>query len=88
VGSEDPVELYCSLPLRLGHGYAVYMGGLEARTPVLVEPLMRHHIPVTVSLTCKRTPVDGQFGWGGTRLKRYQARPKVGSGGTEIHRRV
>ncbi len=38
---------------------------------------------MTVSLTCKRTPVDGQFGWGGTRLKRYQAAPKVGSGGTE-----
>ena len=88
MGSEDPVELYCSLSLRLGHGYAVYMGGFEARTPVLVEPLMRHHIPVTVFLTRKRTPVDGQFGWGGTRLKRYQARPKVGSGGTEIHRRV
>jgi hypothetical protein len=88
VGSEDPVELYCSLPLKLGHGYAAYMGGIEARTPVLVEPLMRHHISMTVFLTRKRTPVDGQFGWGGTRLKRYQARPKVGSGGTEIHRRV
>ena len=28
------------------------------------------------------------FGWGGTGLKWYQARPKVNSGGTEIHRRV
>ncbi len=88
MGSEDPVELYCSLPLKLGHGYAAYMGGIETRTPVLVEPSMRHHISMTVFLTRKRTPVDGQFGWGGTRLKRYQARPKVGSGGTEIHRRV
>lgn len=34
------------------------------------------------------TSVDGQFGWGGTRLKWYQARPKVGSGGTEIRCRV
>ena len=34
------------------------------------------------------TSVDGQFGWGGTGLKVYQARPKVNSGGTEIHRRV
>lgn len=34
------------------------------------------------------TSVDGQFGWGGTGLKWYQARPKVNSGGTEIHRRV
>ena len=34
------------------------------------------------------TSVDGQFGWGGTGLKWYQARPKVISGGTEIHRRV
>lgn len=51
MGSEDPVELYCSLPLRLGYRYAAYMGGIEARTPVLVEPSMRHHISVTVSLT-------------------------------------
>ncbi len=34
------------------------------------------------------TTVDGQFGWGGTPLKRYQGRPKVGSDGTEIRRRV
>lgn len=46
---------------------------------------------MTVFLTyffCVRTSVDGQFGWGGTGLKWYQARPKVNSGGTEIHRRV
>src|SRR3990170_3427372 len=34
------------------------------------------------------TTVGGQFGWGGTPLKRYQGRPKVGSGGTETRRRV
>ena len=34
------------------------------------------------------TTVDGQFGWGGTPLKRYQGRPKVGSDGTETRRRV
>lgn len=34
------------------------------------------------------TPIDGQFGWGGTGLKLYQARPMVNSGGTEIHCRV
>ena len=34
------------------------------------------------------TTVGGQFGWGGTPLKRYQGRPKVGSGGTETLRRV
>ena len=62
----------------------------EATSPGVVEPSLRHHLLMTVFLTpiVWRTPVDGQFGWGGTRLKRYQARPKVGSGGTEIHRRV
>ncbi len=34
------------------------------------------------------TTADGQFGWGGTPLKRYQGRPKVGSDGTETRRRV
>ncbi len=34
------------------------------------------------------TTVGGQFGWGGTPLKRYQGRPKVGSDGTETRRRV
>ena len=33
------------------------------------------------------TPAGGQFGWGGTPLKRYRGGPKVGSGGTEPHRR-
>ena len=58
----------------------------------VVESFMRHYFLVTVFLTQLFfglwTLVDGQFGWGGTRLKRYQARPKVGSSGTEIHCRV
>ena len=33
------------------------------------------------------TTAGGQFGWGGTPLKMYQGRPKVSSGGSEIHRR-
>ena len=34
------------------------------------------------------TTVGGQFGWGGTPLKKYRGGPKVGSGGTETLRRV
>ena len=34
------------------------------------------------------TTVDGQFGWGGTPLKKYRGGPKIGSGGTETRRRV
>src|SRR5208283_5587174 len=30
-----------------------------------------------------RTPAGGQFGWGGTPLKRYRGGPKVGSTGSE-----
>ncbi len=30
-----------------------------------------------------RTPAGGQFGWGGTPLKRYRGGPKVGSSGSE-----
>ena len=33
------------------------------------------------------TPAGGQFGWGGTPLKRNRGGPKVGSDGTETHRR-
>jgi hypothetical protein len=33
------------------------------------------------------TTAGGQFGWGGTPLKRYQGRPKVSSGGSELRRR-
>ena len=51
---------------------------------------MEHRLSATVFLTALRrgTTVGGQFGWGGTPLKRYQGRPKVGSGGTETLRRV
>ena len=35
-----------------------------------------------------RTTVGGQFGWGGTLLKKYQECPKVGSAESEIQRRV
>src|SRR5208337_5360722 len=30
------------------------------------------------------TPAGGQFGWGGTPLKKYRGGPKVGSGGSEL----
>ena len=52
---------------------------------------MEHHPPVATPLTGGRTPgttAGGQFGWGGTPLKRYQGGPKVGSGGTETRRGV
>ena len=65
------------------------MGEFDSKSLGLDDSTMRHHLLMTVFLTVFiRTPVDGQFGWGGTGLKRYQARPKVNSGGTEIHRRV
>ncbi len=32
-----------------------------------------------------RTPAGGQFGWGGTLLKRYREGPKVGSSGSETN---
>ena len=34
------------------------------------------------------TTAGGQFGWGGTPLKRYRGGPKVGSSGTETRCRV
>jgi hypothetical protein len=55
------------------------------------EATMEHRLSATVFLTGPLragTTVGGQFGWGGTPLKRYQGRPKVGSGGTETLRRV
>ena len=33
----------------------------------------------------KRTPIGGQFAWGGTPLKRYQGRAMVDSSGSETH---
>jgi hypothetical protein len=32
------------------------------------------------------TAAGGQFGWGGTPLKKYRGGPKIGSGGTELRR--
>ena len=37
---------------------------------------------------CAGTTVGGQFGWGGTPLKKYRGGPKVSSGGTETRCRV
>ncbi len=50
---------------------------------------MRYHPIENILLTrITRTPVGGQFGWGGTQLKRYQLGPKVDSTGLEILCRV
>ena len=48
---------------------------------------MKHH-PASLAMLYShaRTPIGGQFGWGGTLLKRYQQGPKVGSGRSEICR--
>ncbi len=58
----------------------------------LGEAKVEHRLSVTMSLTDARlrvgTTVDGQFGWGGTPLKRYRGGPKIGSGGSETLRRV
>ncbi len=53
------------------------------------EATMKHHSSTTSILTQGnlRTSIGGQFGWGGPPLKRYRGGPKVGSGGSEIHRR-
>ena len=67
------------------------MGEFDYESPGLYDSSLGHHYLMTVFLTLVLywgTSVDGQFGWGGTGLKVYQARPKVNSGGTEIHRRV
>ena len=64
------------------------MGAVEAGALAPVEAPMGHHPSFTASLTRKRTPVGGQFGWGATPSKRYQGRPKVASGRSEISRRV
>ncbi len=49
---------------------------------------MEHYPSGVVALTRKRTPVGGLFRWGAMPLKRYRGRPKVDSGGSELHRRV
>jgi hypothetical protein len=57
-------------------------------SPGNTEPTMEHYLSEVVSLTRKRTPVGGLFRWGAMPSKRYRGRPKVDSGGSEIHRRV
>ncbi len=59
-------------------------------SPGGTEPTMEHYPSEVVTLTLfrKRTPVDGLFRWGAMPLKKYRRRPKVDSGGSEIHRRV
>ena len=49
-------------------------------------PTFRNH--VSYRRECAGTTAGGQFGWGGTPLKRYQGGPKIGSGGTETRCRV
>ena len=47
---------------------------------------MEHHPNAAMSLTEASEPgttAGGQFGWGGTPLKKYQGSPKLGSTGTE-----
>ena len=68
------------------------VGGSRRSQPFrrLNEAPLEHRPLVITSLTeAERlgTTVGGQFGWGGTPLKRNRGGPKVGSGGTEIHRR-
>ena len=56
----------------------------------LKEAKMEHRPLVIISLTRETffgTSAGGQFGWGGTPLKMNRGGPKVGSGGTETHRR-
>lgn len=59
-------------------------------SPGGTEPTMEHYPSEVVTLTLfrKRTPVGGLFRWGAMPLKKYRRRPKVDSGGSEIHRRV
>jgi hypothetical protein len=45
-------------------------------------------IRVSYRRDCVGTTIGGQFGWGGTPLKKYRGGPKVSSGGTETRRRV
>jgi hypothetical protein len=54
-------------------------GGGADETPPLV---------IRTAYCFGRTPVGGQFGWGATRSKRYQARPMATSDRSGIGRRV
>ncbi len=67
------------------------MGADECISLGVQEATMEHHTLVTASLTkasLSGTTAGGQFGWGGTPLKKYRGGPKIGSGGTETLRRV
>ena len=90
VEQEDPVELYCSLLLGSGPVCRAYVGANECASLGAQEAPMEHHTFRTASLTkamLSGTTADGQFGWGGTPLKRNRGGPKTSSGGTETFRR-
>ena len=55
-------------------------GGNNGTPPFRIRVSYRHN--------CVGTTIGGQFGWGGTPLKKYRGGPKVSSGGTETLRRV
>src|SRR5579862_1715593 len=60
-----------------------YVGPSGARIDESVTPAFRNCVANLV----RGTPAGGQFGWGGTPLKKYRGGPKVGSGGSELRRR-
>jgi hypothetical protein len=51
MGSEDPVELYCSLPLGHGPGREAQVEPVEASSPGEAEGAMRHYPSGTAALT-------------------------------------
>ena len=54
------MELYSSLILGSGNACTGEVGGEEAGTSVLVEPLLGYHSCITGLLTCARDPGGGQ----------------------------
>ena len=74
VGSEDPVKLYCSLSLRRELSCIEYVGDVR----IMDRQVHVSHRCNTTLLDLRSsppqggTPAGGQFGWGGTLLKRYQ----------------
>lgn len=65
-------------------------GSDETGSPGPVDATLEHHPLSAPPLTRRKagTAAGGLFGWGGTPLKRYRGCPKLGSGGSEIRRRV
>ncbi len=61
------MKLYWRLVLGRDLRCSVYVGGVEARTSVLVEPIVRYHALYVAALTPKNrgTVLAGQFTWGG-----------------------